>query len=91
MHKSNTIGFFPREEVEDIRMASMQSETESYWTFLGNLEAAITKKDGFSGKFRKKSVSNWKKNDPEVVRNLYENYTNRPLAAKRAKSLMTRF
>ena len=52
---------------------------------MGNFEAAITNTDCFLVKFRKNVAEIWNDIDDELVRNLYEKYTNHLLDVKRAK------
>ena len=58
VQKSKIIDIFSRKQVEGTGMTSILSRSESYWKFMGNYEAKITKTDSFLGKFRSKSVWN---------------------------------
>ena len=51
--------------------------------------ATVTKIDSFLGKFRRKAYEIWNEIDADVVRNVYENYKNRLLDFKKAKSVMS--
>ena len=57
---------------------------------MGNFETAITKTDIFWENLGK-VYENWNEIDADVVRNLYENYTNRLQDVKKAKGVMTRY
>ena len=76
--------------MEGTGIASMQSSSESYWKFMGNFEATITETDSFCENLEK-LYEIWNEIDVEVVRNPYENYTNRLLDVKRDKGVMTRY
>ena len=58
---------------------------------MGDFEATITKTDSFWEKLEEKFYESWNKFDADVVRNLYENYTNRVLDVKNAKGVKTRY
>ena len=56
-----------------------------------DFEAAITKTDIFWENLEEKVYDIWNEIDADIVRNLFENYTNRLLDVKKAKGVMTRY
>ena len=51
----------------------------------------LRKQTVFWENFEEKVYEIWNEIDPDVVRNLYENYANRLLDVKKAKGVMTRY
>ena len=77
--------------MEGIAIASTQSKSESNWKFLGDFEAAITKTDSFWENLEEKVFEIWNEVDADVVRSLYENYTNGLPEVETAKGVITRY
>ena len=58
---------------------------------MGDFEAAFKKTDSFWDNFEENLCENWNQIDADVVKNLFENYTNRLLDVTKTESVMTRY
>ena len=58
---------------------------------MGDLKPRLRKQTVFWDNLEEKVYEIWNENDADVVRNLYENYTNHLLDGKKAKGVMTRY
>ena len=92
VHKSKIMGnFFQENEWEVLKWpaySSVLNPIENLWAIL---KQRLRKQTVFWENLEERVYEIWNEIDADVVRNLYENYTNRLLDVKIAKGVMTRY
>ena len=92
MHKSKIIGnFFQENEWEVMEWPAYSPDLNPIENLWAILKQRLGKQTVFWENLEEKVYEIWNEIDADVVRNLYENYTNRLLDVKNAKGVMTRY
>ena len=89
VHKSKIIGnFFQENEWEVLEWSVYSPDLNPIENLWAILKQRLRKQTVFWENLEEKVYEIWNEIDADVVRNLYENYTNRILDVKKAKGLM---
>ena len=92
VHKSKIIGnFFQENEWEVLEWPAYSADLNPIEKLWAILKQRLRKQTVFWENLEEKVYEIWNEIDADVVRNLYENYTNCPLNVKKAKGVMTRY
>ena len=92
VRKSKIIGnFFQENERKVIEWPAHSPDLNPIETFWAILKQRLQKQTVFREHWEEKLYGFWNEIETNVVRNLYENYTNHLLGVKKAESVMTRY
>ena len=92
VHKLKIIGiFFQENEWKVLQWPEYSPDLNPIENLRAILKQRLRKHTVFWENLKEKLYENWTEIDPDFVRNLYANYTNRQLDVKNAKGVMTRY